>query len=38
MTEEVQRLVDERWHEYGLDAAPERDGSRKRPLRQLLRR
>jgi 4-hydroxy-3-polyprenylbenzoate decarboxylase len=38
MSDEVKRLVDERWSEYGLGAAPEPNGSRQGALRQLLRR
>jgi 4-hydroxy-3-polyprenylbenzoate decarboxylase len=38
MTDEVQRLVDERWGEYGLGAPGEADGDRGNALRQLLRR
>jgi len=38
MSDEVRRLVDERWDEYGLGAAPEADGRREGALRQLLRR
>jgi 4-hydroxy-3-polyprenylbenzoate decarboxylase len=39
MSDEVRRLVDERWHEYGLGAAAvEADGRPKSALRQLLRR
>jgi 4-hydroxy-3-polyprenylbenzoate decarboxylase len=39
MSEEIQRLVDERWSEYGLGgAAAEEDGRRRGALRQLLRR
>jgi hypothetical protein len=37
MSDEVRRLVDERWDEYGLGAA-EADGRREGALRQLLRR
>ena len=38
MTEEVQRLVDERWDEYGLGGAAVADNGRRGALRQLLRR
>jgi 4-hydroxy-3-polyprenylbenzoate decarboxylase len=39
MSEEVQRLVDERWGEYGLgDRVPAEPNGRSRSLRQLLRR
>jgi 4-hydroxy-3-polyprenylbenzoate decarboxylase len=39
MTDEVRELVDGRWAEYGLGGEPaDRDGARKRSLRQLLRR
>ncbi len=39
MTEEIQRLVDERWGEYGIgEGALEADGRHGRALRQLLRR
>src|SRR5919204_1582104 len=38
MSDEVRRLVDERWEEYGLGAAAVADGRSRRPLRQLLRR
>jgi 4-hydroxy-3-polyprenylbenzoate decarboxylase len=38
MSDEVRRLVDERWDEYGLGAAAEADGRREGALRQLLRR
>src|SRR5215218_1408026 len=38
MSEEVQRLVDERWDEYGLGAVPQENGRRARSLSQLLRR
>src|SRR5215208_335421 len=38
MSEEIRRLVDERWHEYGLGEPGVADGRGQRPLRQLLRR
>jgi 4-hydroxy-3-polyprenylbenzoate decarboxylase len=38
MTDEVQRLVDERWEEYGLGAAAAAANGRRSALRQLLRR
>jgi len=39
MTEEIQRLVDERWGEYGIGEGPaEADGRQRSALRQLLRR
>jgi 4-hydroxy-3-polyprenylbenzoate decarboxylase len=38
MSDEVRRLVDARWDEYGLGAAAEADGPREGALRQLLRR
>jgi 4-hydroxy-3-polyprenylbenzoate decarboxylase len=38
MSDEVRRLVDERWDEYGIGAAAEGDGRGRSPLRQLLRR
>ena len=38
MSDEVRRLVDERWDEYGLGAAAEADGRSAGALRQLLRR
>ena len=38
MTDEVRRLVDERWAEYGLGMAADGDGRREGALRQLLRR
>jgi hypothetical protein len=38
MSDEVSRLVDERWDEYGIGAAPAADGQREGSLRQLLRR
>jgi hypothetical protein len=38
MSEQVRRLVDERWDEYGLGAAPQRNGRGERSLSQLLRR
>jgi hypothetical protein len=38
MSDEVRRLVDERWDEYGLGAAAEADGRREGALSQLLRR
>src|SRR5256885_3521382 len=36
MSDEVRRLVDERWDEYGLGAAADADGRREGALRQLL--
>ena len=39
MTDEIQRLVDERWGEYGIgDGPPEGNGRQRNALRQLLRR
>src|SRR5919198_1030311 len=38
MSEDVQRRVDERWAEYGLDGLRSDDGRQQRSLRQLLRR
>jgi 4-hydroxy-3-polyprenylbenzoate decarboxylase len=38
MSEEVRRLVDDRWSEYGLGDRPHADGRERSPLRQLLRR
>jgi len=39
MTDEVKELVDRRWSEYGIgEGDSARNGSRRRPLRQLLRR
>jgi 4-hydroxy-3-polyprenylbenzoate decarboxylase len=38
MSDEVRRLVDERWDEYGIEATAEADGRSKSALRQLLRR
>jgi 4-hydroxy-3-polyprenylbenzoate decarboxylase len=39
MSDEVRRLVDERWGEYGLESAPDSaDGRAQSALRQLLRR
>ena len=38
MTEEILRLVDERWAEYGLDGVAAADGRPENALRQLLRR
>jgi 4-hydroxy-3-polyprenylbenzoate decarboxylase len=39
MTDEVRELVDRRWAEYGIGDEPaERDGARRRSLRQLIRR
>jgi 4-hydroxy-3-polyprenylbenzoate decarboxylase len=39
MTDEIQRLVDERWGEYGIgEGSPEADGRQGSALRQLLRR
>ena len=39
MSDEVRRLVDERWGEYGLETEPgSPDGRRQSALRQLLRR
>jgi 4-hydroxy-3-polyprenylbenzoate decarboxylase len=38
MTDEVRRMVDERWAEYGLGVAADGDGRREGALRQLLRR
>jgi 4-hydroxy-3-polyprenylbenzoate decarboxylase len=38
MSDEVRRLVDERWDEYGIEATVEADGRSKSALRQLLRR
>ena len=38
MTDEVRRLVDERWAEYGLGVTADGDGRRAGALRQLLRR
>ena len=38
MDAEIRQLVDSRWSEYGIDADAARNGSARRPLRQLLRR
>ena len=39
MTGEIQRLVDERWGEYGIGDGPaEANGRERSALRQLLRR
>ena len=38
MSDEVRRLVDKRWDEYGIEATAEADGRSKSALRQLLRR
>src|SRR5215471_13320948 len=38
MSDEIRRLVDERWSEYGLGAPPEPNGRPQHALRQLLRR
>ena len=38
MSDEVRRLVDERWGEYGLGDVPQGNGRRERSLSQLLRR
>jgi hypothetical protein len=39
MSDEVRELVDRRWAEYGIDGEPaDRDGAKKRSLRQLIRR
>jgi hypothetical protein len=38
MSDEILRLVDERWAEYGLDGVAAADGRPENALRQLLRR
>jgi hypothetical protein len=38
MTDAIQRLVDERWDEYGLGGAAAAGNGRRSALRQLLRR
>jgi hypothetical protein len=38
MSEEIRRLVDERWEEYGIGEQAGEDGRPKASLRQLLRR